>query len=599
MNEKKIDICKKPSFIVRTLSIIALLILTVLVYWNGVYGDFVRDDLALVRNNPSLRQEDPSALFTEQSNAIQTWDTYAYFRPITSLSFWIDYRIHGMFPFGFHVTNIVLHLFCVLLFYYVLKKFLSPANYGAAWLGAAIFALHPFNTWSVTWISGRSTILATIFFLLALAEYIDFRRSGRVLPFYLSICAFVLGLLSNELLLLFLPVVILWESIANRPFERRAALVSFSPFLFISLAFLTLRYAILGAGVGSQLSALSFFDMIAVIADRIILLLAPYGLEKIDVPRILGFIVVISLLILIIVLIAKKKRDEAFWLALMFLGLVPVIKIFQIFGRTIADGSLYLSSIGFAAIVALGITKWSDSYKKKYPRSSIYALLAIFLLSSYSVMVHLRSFDWDNDMMFHYEILRADRESAEGHSGLAYIYAGMGDHDSVEVHARAAFKANAYQVQSWLAIAKSYTMQERYIEAGDAIQNAMKSAPDNPYIFDALGNLELKRNDYPEARKYYLRAIDLSPNCYHANFDLGKLEFSSGRYVESRMWLEAARKIDPINPDVHRQLSMVYSALGEKEAAMDAWREYLRLPGVKIGDFIGDENAPGVLPNRK
>ncbi|GEM_PF-2121115 len=601
----------------KKLTILALVLLTSVVYLNGLTGDFLSDDLFLIQNNPLIYQADPTPIMKGEFFPSPGYNNYGYLLPMEILSYWLNYRLVGLNPTGFHVVNLVMHIFCVLIFFYILRRYFGKVKFGAAWLAAAIFALHPYHTESVTFISGRTDILATVFFLLALGEYIEFREKGRVFALYLSLCAFGLGMLSKEILLIFLPTILLWEFAVNERRDFRGALTAASPFVAATVLYFPIRALLLGStdkalsnpsiltGVLSRL-----FYAPVLLSKYFTMLIAPlkfnaYRFEefgrlysgdiRIDIWTILGLIAAVLIFAAFFILLAKKRRVEAFWFGIIILGLLPVLNIVPIGTVPLSERFIYLPSLGFSVVLAVAITAVSDRVKAKNPKSSIYAFAAIFLIMSYSILTYIRNFDWRNELMFYSAMIRTEPLSEQGHSGMAKVYNEMGELDSVIYYAQKSLSINN-NVQSWLLLSDVYIFRQEFATAESALVEAERLSPENSMVQLAQANLEYSRHDYPTARTKYDQIISRWPDFYLAHLNLGRLEYRDCRYPEALNRLEEARRLKPSDPEVYRLLSMVYSNLGENEKARQAWREYLRLPGVKVGDFTGDDDAPGVIP---
>jgi protein O-mannosyl-transferase len=141
-----------------------LLAIIILAYYRACGGEFLWDDDANVVNNPALRSLGGLRQIWLHPGATQQ------FYPLTNTSFWLEYHLWGLYPLGYHVTNILLHALNAILLWLILRRLNVPG----AWLGAALFALHPVGVESVAWITERKNTLADAFYLGSLLVSLGF-----------------------------------------------------------------------------------------------------------------------------------------------------------------------------------------------------------------------------------------------------------------------------------------------------------------------------------------------------------------------------------------------------------------------------------------
>ena len=153
---------------------LALLFLTLVIYWPVLRFDFVNyDDDKYVTANPHVL-----AGLTRQSVAwaFQTTDAN-FWHPLTWLSHMLDCQLYGSHPAGHHLTNLGLHLFNTLLLFGLWNR-MTGAYWRSAFV-AALFAVHPLHVESVAWVAERKDVLSTFFGLLSLWAYIQYvSKSG-------------------------------------------------------------------------------------------------------------------------------------------------------------------------------------------------------------------------------------------------------------------------------------------------------------------------------------------------------------------------------------------------------------------------------------
>jgi len=134
-----------------------LVLLTVAAYAPALSAGFVWDDFDYVVHNPHLRSpEGLSRIWTEPGATRQYY-------PLVFTSFWLERRLWGEQPMGYHLVNILLHAANALLVWAILTRLGVPG----AVLAAALFALHPVHAESVAWISERKNTLSALFYLLS------------------------------------------------------------------------------------------------------------------------------------------------------------------------------------------------------------------------------------------------------------------------------------------------------------------------------------------------------------------------------------------------------------------------------------------------
>ena len=202
---------RSPDLLARAMrSPAAMLVLFVvaglLVYAPSLHGDLIWDDGYLVGENPFYK----SPIFTLE--VFRHWlffDSFStYYRPVQNISYMVDYWVWGGNPFGYHLTNILVHSLSGLLLFFLLRRLL-PALLGGenrtssalALLVAGAWTVHPIHNAGVAYISGRADSLASLFALSAWLLVIRAREaataSARVLLGALSAITMLVALYAN------------------------------------------------------------------------------------------------------------------------------------------------------------------------------------------------------------------------------------------------------------------------------------------------------------------------------------------------------------------------------------------------------------------
>lgn len=182
----------------ESLTLAVILLATTLAYANSLKNPFITDDRYIILKNfqpwQSWTLDD---LFTRSLFSTSPSES-SYFRPLTLLTFALNYPLAGANPWGYRAVNIGLHLSVIVLIYLVASQL---AGRWVAVCSALLYALHPVHVQAVSYISSRSDLLYTA---LALSSLLLWRKGnhaqGIKRAIYLSsaLMAFFFGLFAKE-----------------------------------------------------------------------------------------------------------------------------------------------------------------------------------------------------------------------------------------------------------------------------------------------------------------------------------------------------------------------------------------------------------------
>ncbi len=271
-------------------------------------------------------------------------------RPLTYLTFWLNYAIGGGAPILYHAVNLALHLGAVWLAYECLRRLLPER---AAWGAAAIFALHPLQAESVDYVWSRSIVLATLLCLAAMWEWLE----GR---YWVAAAWFAVALLAKEEVAAF-PLVLWW--LGRRPeadVEKKdgrtrgaacAAMLVLAAAAGARTAYATFVTAGSGAGLQAGITPGRYFlAQGPVILRYLRLAVAPYGFTvdpDIRVPPVwLG-----ALAWLVVAGLAVLAWRYSKWALAGLILLIPSSTVFPA-ADLAADRRMYLPMLAFGAAAA-------------------------------------------------------------------------------------------------------------------------------------------------------------------------------------------------------------------------------------------------------
>ncbi len=485
------------------------------IYANSLQNQFVFDDESVVVNNTSIQSlSNIPKYFTADEGFHKVIGRY--YRPVVSTTYAIDYAIWGLKPFGFHLTNILIHLISSLLLFSVLKYMFRNFKFGltGAFTGSLLFAVHPVHTEAVAWVSGRTDSLVTLFFFASFLFYIKYSddlKSQKNLN--LALVFYVLGLLSKEMIVTMPLFILLYDFIfkkENKDFFKKN-IKAYLLFAGITILYLIIRYIVL-KDIPEREKYLYFYGIDGITAFGTMLKTIPVYLKLLFVPINLLYhyngvipdakslfeaMVLLSAVILIAgivisVLIKKDFPAFAFSILFFFISLLPVMNIIPTM-NLMAERFLYLGSFALSVAVS-GVV----IYLKSENGIRNYSVAVIIILIVFSFLTFQRNKDW-----FSEEILYATVEGVDG-----------------------------------------------------------------TVLLVNSGNQYANRQNFDIAKEKYLRAIEIRDNNVLAHHNLGQVYILQNVLDSAELHISKGIAIDSLAPDGYFQLANLYQMMGRNEDAI-------------------------------
>ncbi|MDD5194264.1 MAG: tetratricopeptide repeat protein [Candidatus Omnitrophica bacterium] len=604
----------------QAISLIILIILSALVFSNTLKNSFIWDDEELILENKHTQTlRDIPFLFSPAH-----WKYYVpqepdWYRPIRVLTLAVDYFFWRSNPFGYHLTNLLLHILNVIIIYFLVLKLKALASragpeigvvgwrkfFEPAFITAALFATHPIHTESVSWIKNRSDLLASMFFLLSLFLFIrhtsrrgiftPLERKPRVdfltgFTYSCAIFLLILSLLSKEMGLM-LPCILLLYIICFVPRQNRlkATLETLPFFGIVFVYFIFCRFILATAPEAAVMPKINLylhlFAVLKTIGYYTGLLIAPIGLNadrSFSIPQSFFDPTVLSsgLLLLVIALIITRvfKFSKLFVFALLwiFIMLLPAANIIFLGARPIAEQRLYIPSLGFCLIVALMLVKfswWGQKFLSRTTAAGAATALFIFVLTFYSAVTFRRNFDWKDSITFWLKTAKQSPNSSRVlyNLGTAYVYAG--NYEKAVIYYKQTLMLDPLKVDAYHNLGSIYYMTKKFDEAVFFYQKALEC---NSHLIKAYNNLgftykfnaaEIYYNlgtayrslaNYDEAIGSFGKAIELKPDFAAAYNNLANVYGDIAKLEEAIALYKKAIAIEPRVGQFYNNLALVY-----------------------------------------
>jgi tetratricopeptide (TPR) repeat protein len=543
----------------RALWPLALALATLAAYLQVRGHEFLGwDDPGYVIANPVLRL----GLGWEGLRRILAEPYMLNWIPLTSLSLQIDYRLYGLSPAGYLLTNVALHTLSSLILYAAFAR-MTGARGRSAFV-AAVFALHPLHVESVAWVSERKDVLSGLFFMLGLYAHARFAERPGPGRLALTSLLLLLGLLSKPSLVVFPFVLLLLDvwplgRIAGRGAalgsSLRRALLEKIPMLLLVAAFAALAFVLQrDAGAMSGLDALPLGARLQNALESYLVYAArscwPSGLavfyphEAGASPLWMGGAAALFLLG-VSALVARLARTRPYlavgWL--WYLGtLLPAIGLIQVGSQARADRYMYLPLIGLSILLAWGVHDLLG--RLRAPRLAAPAALAS--LAALWVCTWQQVGHWRNTATLFEHALAVTHRNYLAHEQLADFHLRAGDTAAAERHYREALAIRPDWATARFGLADVRARQGDLAGAIEGYERELRSHPDHPKVAGRYGFALLR----------------------------------AGRLAEARAQLERAVAEDPGAAPLRAALAVAYGQLGQIQEAIASNREAIRLdPG--------------------
>ena len=611
-----------------------LLIATVVVYLPSLRAGFIMDDNAMLTDNPLIAAADGIRRFWYTAQPVN------FFGPVTAATLWIEWRLWGLHPLGYHATNLAFHCAEVLLLWGILRRLRLPG----AWLAALLFAVHPLNVETVAWVAQRKNLVAMLFFLASIRFFLQTdlasprpaprsrAEGGAALGWYLlSLLAFILAMLGKGSVTP-LPIVLLGLIAWHRRLSLRD-LALLAPFFAVAaglaaVAVWTQRLASLevirDAGFTERLlgagAAVWFYLSKALWPANLIFV---YPQWRIAATNPLWWLPLLMAAGLTGILWRARRswgRSALYAWGYFCVMLTPVLGFTDVYFMKyslVADHYAHLSLIGVvswmaamaaiawrhaaapvairwripaavaaaAAILALGTATWRQNQSYRDARTLYEATLTEnpdSWLAHNNLAVELAKIPGRMpDAIGHYEqALRLKPDYAEAHYNLGIALDAEGRTREAIAQFEEALRLNLNLAEVHVRLGAALYKAGRFPEAVSEDETAVRLQPTQAKGHVDFGLALASAGQGSRAIAEYETALRLDPGLAEAAFYLGVSLEQAHRLADAIASYERALAIRPGYYVAHNNLGVALCNAGKVEEAVPHYREAIRLdPG--------------------
>lgn len=540
------------------LPILLLVTISLALYTNTLNNGFLLDDHDTVLNSTIIKDiHNFPKLFSKEYFNLSGEMTY---RPFVTFTYFVDYRLFGLKPWGYHWTNVLLHAINGALLYVFLILLTQrpvintqPSDFtlftNKPFLISLLFITHPVLTETVNAISFREDLLVFLFYIATLTLYLTIRKvtvhkvkNTSLILYILSCVSYFLALFSKEMAVTLPLIIYCYEWIySDKKTKMRSLLLN--PFnigyIVITLVYGYIRFyyfynpdtmiAILTPpwDLNERLFTLPWLLLnhikvatfpVSLSADHIINPIKSIYSTLFIIP------IILALLLSMIFIIGKNKKELIFGALLFIVTLIPVYNLIPIV-MPFAERYLYLPSVGFTIIEGSLIHLIHETLSSKTNRRRPHIhILFLFILCLYSSTIVMRNTVWNNDYSFWSDAIRKMPKSARAHHNIGTIYADQGKLDEAIREFKTALRSNPFDPRYRTNLAIAYVSQGNIDEAIQEFKNVIRILPNDPESHYNLGITYLKMESRDKAKQEFELALKLNPDYHQAQQALKSID---------------------------------------------------------------------------
>ncbi len=518
---------------IRILLPVLISCISFLLYLSSLHHQFVFDDFKVIVNNPFIKDwKHFPALFHSDYFKISGELSY---RPVVTLSYFMDYAIWQLNPLGFHLTNLFIHTLNTSFVFLIILQITK--NTRLAGISCLFFGIHPILTETVSSVGFREDLLCFMFFLLTIFFYTKLHASSHKNTWYAAaLIAYSLSLFSKEMAIS-LPLVILVLDplfLQSKILLRIKMFWYYMGFFLVTGAYLLLRVTFLRNTIeyvlypGNSI-VINVLTMTKVIASYIKLLFFPMVLNadyhvifdtSMIKPSLLLSLALLGCIAFIAFKLYHRQKEITFSILWTFITLIPVMNIVPL-GNIMAERYLYMPSLGFCIFLGILIIKILIYVPHMYRNLVKTCFIAILLFYLTFTIKYNRIWS-DEGTLWSYTVHNTSCSfNAHNNLGKDYFQKGLTD-KAIEEYTIALLKASEVQYKYPIAhynLGLAYDTKGMYDASIREYRNALCMNPGDADAHNNLGIVLFITKQTGLAVEELGKAITLVPNnpAYHTN----------------------------------------------------------------------------------
>lgn len=489
-------------------------------YGRSIFFDYsYLDDQSLILNHADILER---ANFEEIFlNDVFFGVGKAYYRPLLTWSFVLDWHLGGGSIHFFHFSNLLYHFLATALLFYLLN--ISAVKRRVSLFLTLVFAIHPALVQAVVWVPGRNDSLAAIFIFSALIFFDRFLNFEKIRYLFLLSISFLAALLTKESAILLPPLALLWAFVFRK--ERLNSfnlIVSSSAVITTALIWYLLRRLVVYSQSLLEIwhSFLSSLFSPAVFLGKIFF---PFNLSAytvlVDINWLYAYLAIAFLIFSFFIFRPRKPWISFFglfwfWWFLLFASLRPD----GLEKMNIMEHRLYIPMFGFFIFVSNW--RWPSFMLKRKRMIEVMAVLVLLFLA---VLSFRYSNNFRDRMIFWQSVVNSSPHSALAYRNLGVIYYSEEKFDEAEAYFYKSLEISPDEPMANNNLAAIYMYLGNLEKAESFLEKELAINPYYDVAFYNLGMIYYRRQDYAKAEFYWQKTLEINPRYIQAAYYLNEL----------------------------------------------------------------------------
>lgn len=519
--------------------------LGIIVYLNALKNPFVYDDYVTVVSNVWIAN-----VTNLRAIVLHDWS-----RPVVNFSYAVDRAVWGVDPFGFHLTNIALHALNVALLFALALQL--TRNRIAAGIAAVVFAVHPMMTEAVGYVSGRSELVSTTWFLLAMMAGFRWLRDSSARWGILTVALWVLTLASKEIGAMFPVVLFAYDCLAVRDasVSRSDRLRRIhAPLIGIAVVAAIARLVVFSRVEHAGETAVQWHLLpmeVDVIRRYVLLLLVPVGQTILhDAPTVSAAAAVIDIaivggLVAVAWRVYRASPLVSFGITWFFVLLVPSTALVLLGrGEPMTEHRVYLASCGL--FVTAGVALSAIVERSRVAAVGLAAIVVVF-----GALTMSRNAIWHNPIELYGEAVDRSPDNVRARLMFGQALQDAGQRREALDQYGAVVRLRPNEEAAYMKAGMCLAEMGRLNEATAAFQRLQQVNPRSAFASNGLGAVAMLSHRPDLARQYYADALKKDPQNISARESLAMIaEMEPANPAEALRLCEEVERLAPGTPGI-------------------------------------------------